>query len=423
MKAWRRSERCFLFVLVLVAAAVVFNGCGGSGGGGPSGGGSSGAPEISVSTTLLDFGAIVIDNFSDRSITLQNTGTEALAIGQIGQLSAPFAIVENGCPGAGLSASSTCTIKVRFSPTAQTDSTGAFNITSNDSDENPTIISLKGSGRSYDVSINRVDKNACPDKLNLLISVVDNTGEQVTTLVKDDFRLFENSSEIGPINLTWSQVPVSAPISVGLVLDYSSSTIPITSKIEAAAKSFVDELKTGIDEAEVIKFDKDVFAIHGFTTDKPALIAAIDSPFPDADRYGTSLYDAILQSVDDTSKRANAKLSVIAVSDGEDTFSDATLDEVINSAIQKGIPVFTISVGTDGAEQLQQLAKQTGGQYFLADTAADLEAVYLKISQVLSNQYLIEYPTTSSGGSTVSLDVEVDNNGLLGKDSRDATGC
>jgi hypothetical protein len=72
---------------------------------------------------------------------------------------------------------------------------------------------------------------------------------------------------------------------------------------------------------------------------------------------------------------------------------------------------------------LQQLAKQTGGQYFLADTASDLEAVYLKISQVLSNQYLIEYPTTSSGGNTVSLDVEVDNNGLLGKDSRDATGC
>jgi len=106
---------------------------------------------------------------------------------------------------------------------------------------------------------------------------------------------------------------VHAPISAGLVLDYSSSTIPITSQLEAAAKSFVDELKTGVAEAEVIKFDKYVFAIQGFTTDKPALIPAIESPFPHADRYGTSLYDAILQSIGDTSKRANAKLSVIAV--------------------------------------------------------------------------------------------------------------
>jgi VWFA-related protein len=376
-----------------------------------------------VATTLLDFGAVVIDNFSDRSITVLNNGTAALAFGQIGNLSAPFAIVDDNCSGVGLSVSSTCSIKVRFSPTAQTDFTSTLNITSNDNDENPLVISLRGSGRAYDVSINRVEKNTCPDKLNLLISVVDNTGVPVTTLIKENFRLFENSSEIGPNSFTWSQVPVSAPISASLVLDYSSSTIPITSQIEAAAKSFVDELKAGVDEAEVIKFDKDVFAIQGFTTDKPALISAIESPFPDADRYGTSLYDAILQSIEDTSKRANVKLSVIAVSDGEDTFSDATLDEVINSAIQKGISVFTISVGTDGAEQLQQLAKQTGGQYFLADTASDLEAVYLKISQVLSNQYLIEYPTTSSGGNTVSLDVEVDNNGLLGKDSRDATGC
>ena len=186
--------------------------------------------------------------------------------------------------------------------------------------------------------------------------------------------------------------------SASLVLDYSSSTIPITSRIEAAAKSFVAELKAGVDEAEVIKFDKDVFTIQGFTTDIAALVSAIDNPFPDADRFGTSLYDAILESIEDISTRANAKRSVIAVSDGEDTFSTATIDEVINFAIQKGIPVFTISGGTEGAEQLQQLAERTGGQYFLANTASDLEVVYLKISQVLSNQYLIEYPPRPAVG-------------------------
>jgi len=114
---------------------------------------------------------------------------------------------------------------------------------------------------------------------------------------------------------------------------------------------------------------------------------------------------------------------VVVVSDGNDNSSVATLSDVVNSAIQKGVPLFTISVGTDGAEQLQQLAQQTGGQYFLANTGDDLQAVYSKVSQVLSNQYLIEYPTGSSGGGTVSIRVEVNTNGMLGTYSRVATGC
>jgi hypothetical protein len=72
---------------------------------------------------------------------------------------------------------------------------------------------------------------------------------------------------------------------------------------------------------------------------------------------------------------------------------------------------------------LQKLASQTGGQYFPSPDSSDLQAIYSRIAEVLSNQYLIEYTTSSNSGNTVSLDVEVDNTGLQGADSRDATGC
>ncbi len=94
-----------------------------------------------------------------------------------------------------------------------------------------------------------------------------------------------------------------------------------------------------------------------------------------------------------------------------------TLDQVIAYATQKGIPVFTIyyidpnlNGGTYGnTEVLQRMAKETGGQYLNSNTA-DLTTLFQQISNVLSNKYTITYtPTTCSSGSTVTLDVSVDD--------------
>jgi len=424
-KTCTKWTRLGLTKLILATAVVAIGGCGG-GGGDTSGGGSTGVPQIVVATTLLDFGAVVANNFnfSDRSITVQNTGTAPLAIGQIGVLFSPFSIAEDKCSGSAVPPSGNCSIKVRFTPTALGDSNATFNITSNDSDQNPLAISLKGLGTFYGVAITSVDTSACSDgKLKLQISVVNAAGAPVTDLMKDHFSVFENSTPIDAASLTWSHLSVGVPVSASLGLDYSASMIPVTLQLQQAAKSFVDQMNAGVDEAEVIKFDQNVILVQDFTMNQEFLRSAIDADFPGA-RQDTALYDAILRSIGDTSKRASVNNRVvIVVSDGKDNASVATLSDVVNSSIQKGIPVFTISVGTDGAEELQQLAQQTGGQYFLANTGDDLLAVYSKVSQVLSNQYLIDYPTVSSGGGTVSIRVEVNNNSMRGTASRVATGC
>jgi len=429
--------RLFGFVRVLLMLSLItfgVIGCGGGGGGGPSGGGSSGgggtgggstgAPDIALSTTQLDFGGVVIDNFSDRSITVQNTGTADLTISQIAQLSAPFRIEEDNCSGISLSPSGTCSIKVRFSPTDQNSYTGSFNIASNDSDENPVAVTLRGLGRGLNVSINRIETDACTAKtLKLLISVADKTGTAIAGLQANNFKIFENGPQINSFGLTIP--PIQLPISVGLVLDYSSSMIPYTADLQAATISFLNQLNflnVPKDEAEIIKFDAEIFPIQAYTSDKDLLTKAVSDPFPGA-QAGTSLFDAVRLSIDNTIARSNIRLAVVAVSDGNDFNSTSTLDEAIAYGVEKGVPVFTIGIGDVNAEQMQRLAIETGGQYFLAPASSDLEAIYLQIAQVLSDQYLIEYTTSSFGGNTVSVDVEVDYNGLQGADSRDATGC
>jgi hypothetical protein len=79
----------------------------------------------------IDFGGLVLDSFSDRSITVQNTGIADLTIGPITQPSTPFAIVADNCSNNTLSPSKTYAMMIRFSPTEQNSFSSSFNVSSN----------------------------------------------------------------------------------------------------------------------------------------------------------------------------------------------------------------------------------------------------------------------------------------------------
>jgi VWFA-related protein len=423
-----RGSWCFIQVLLVFAlGAFALIGCSG-GGGSSSGGGSSGSPDISVSPTQLDFGNAVIDGQpSVRSVTVQNTGTAALAINQIAQPSAPFTIVPgtDTCSGASLAPGGTCGLTVQFSPTEQTTYTGTLNIASNDSDENPAAVALNGTGWGLGVSINRIDLDECP-KLKVLVTVTDANGDTIPGLAKSNFQLFENGLQIDQSQFDLTNPPLLAPISVSLVMDYSSSMGPPPAgsgsipDLQTAAISFLDQLDFPSDDAEIIKFNSAINVSQAFTHSKTELVSGVNDGFLVAE--GTRLFDAVGQAVDDTALRSNIRKAVIAMSDGLDDLSSIyTLDTLIAHAVDKGIPVFTIGLGTVNATQMQRLATETGGQYFFAPTSGDLTDIYLQIAQILSDQYLITYTTSSSGAKTVK--VHVTNGTLEGEDSRQTPGC
>jgi VWFA-related protein len=298
------------------------------------------------------------------------------------------------------------------------DYSDSFDIPSNDSDEGVLTATLSGKGRSLNVNIARVGKiDPLLQTVMLIVSVTDRNDAPVISLLDNNFSLFENSSPKGIFS--FSNV-INAPVSIGLVLDYSSSMIPFTSDVEAAAKSFIDLLDPANDEAEVIKFATLIEVMQPFTNDQIALKNSIDAQFSGV-QSGTRLLDAIWDSIESTSLRSNGRLAVVAVSDGEDPNSTRTINEVLQNAIGKNVSIYTIGIGNVDTVLMQQIAAETGGQFFHDPTASDLANIYAKISEILSNQYTIEYQTSSPGGSTVSIGVEVDDNGQLGEYSRDAT--
>lgn len=411
-----QTWRCH--TVIILVAALALAGCGGGSGGSSSA--SSGASEITMSATQLDFGNVAVQSRSDRSITIQNIGSGPLSLNG-SQPAAPFSIFQSDCPTS-LAPGASCTVYLRFAPTQQTAYQGSFTLTTNDSDEGVVTIALLGAGKAYNVSINRIINDACPT-LKLLVTVTAGAGGAPVSprLAQGAFSVFEDDA---PVAITGFSSVSGLPMSVGLVLDYSSSTQPYTASIETAAGLFVDDMGA-TDEGELIKFSGSVYQIRTYTTDKASLKAGIGEPFPGV-RYGTKLYDALIQSIDHTALRSNISRAVVGISDGNDASSVATLDQVIAEANAKGVPIFMIGIGQVNSVNLQRLAEETGGQYFPYDPAtSDLNVIYQTISNVLSEQYLIQYTSPSAGGAQnpVLIDVRVDNAGQQGEDSKDGTGC
>jgi len=363
-------------------------------------------PNISLLTEQTDFGAVVLDQSADKNIQITNTGNGNLTIGQITLPANPFSKESDSCSGAVISPSSSCNLTIRFAPTSQNVFSGSLDIPSNDPDGTVTAT-LAGEGRALNVSITGVA--LVGQTVQVIVSVRDQFDAPVTTLAGGNFSIVENGS---PQNILNVSNTINSPLSVGMVLDYSSSMNPFTSNVEAASKSFVDLLDPVNDEAEVIKFATEIAVMQPFTQDNVLLKAAIDA-VPPFVRLGTHLYDAILESLNDISLQSNPRLAIVAVSDGDDDLSTSTINDVTAAAAFNEVQIFTIGIGVVDNVTLQQLATETGGQFFFDPTASDLEAVYSTISEILSNDYTMEFTTSSTPGDTISLTVVVDDNGGL----------
>jgi hypothetical protein len=95
----------------------------------------------------VDFGARPLEGRSDRSFSIRNTGTATLTglgIGLTGSNATDFTVVAN--PTAPLGPGGSTEFTVRFSPASAGARTAALHIFSNDSDESPFDITLRGTG-------------------------------------------------------------------------------------------------------------------------------------------------------------------------------------------------------------------------------------------------------------------------------------
>jgi len=100
---------------------------------------------------------------------------------------------------------------------------------------------------------------------------------------------------------------------------------------------------------------------------------------------------------------------IVVLSDGDDTSSLVTFDQLLDSAKRSQTVIYTVGLGlepitamkgstrSDAEFGLRQLAQETGGRLFMLKRPVDLIDVYSQIANELTNQYIVGYLSTNAG--------------------------
>ncbi|MEZ5429204.1 MAG: VWA domain-containing protein [Pyrinomonadaceae bacterium] len=145
------------------------------------------------------------------------------------------------------------------------------------------------------------------------VTVLDRNGRFISNLQQKDFRIFENDVE----QQVGFFARVETPFTVILMIDVSPSTQYRIDEIQNAAISFVDQLRQD-DKVMVIAFDEKVSVLCRPTNNRGALRSAIrQAQFGD----GTSLYDAVDHVINRELREMEGRKAVVLFTDGVDTTS------------------------------------------------------------------------------------------------------
>ena len=121
---------------------------------------------------------------------------------------------------------------------------------------------------------------------------------------------------------------------------------------------------------------------------------------------GTKLYDAVAAGADLAG--SDGARSLLVLSDGADTGSTTTIDELSTSAGDAGMVIDVVALAQSPEQQaaLDGLASAAGGQVFSADTEA-LTSVFSAQAEALASQVLVTFdlPEGVSGEQTVETTV------------------
>jgi tight adherence protein B len=192
--------------------------------------------------------------------------------------------------------------------------------------------------------------------------------------------------------------------SIVLAIDRSRSMVgqPLADAV-VAARSFV-AAKPLEDRIAIVTYATEPVLLTGFqtsTTDADSALRSISvNPVG-----GTTLYDSIVLSSNSLSSETSLGRVIIVVTDGNETRSEASLDEAIAAAKEAGAVVYVVGIESNGFNPapLQQIAKETGGNYYGAADSAALAEVYNSIAEELSRTWRLEYTTSALPSEEISL--------------------
>lgn len=257
-------------------------------------------------------------------------------------------------------------------------------------------------------------------EVKLPVTVYDKKKQPVGGFRKEDFIVLEDKK---PQKITFfSDEKDNPPVYVGVLMDTSPSTAGKIKFSKEAAKNFIYTVtRLRKDKAAFMTFDHEIKLWQDFTDKLDLLDKAVDNVKKTGSQ--TALYDAIWQFCDEKLRNAKGRRVLVIITDGEDTFSRADLNDVIDIAQRTETIIFAIStkagfggsvpgveagtVKDEGDKDLVRMCKETGGEAFFTGDQLALERSFTRISKELRTQYYIIYEPENQTYDGRKREVEV----------------
>ena len=248
------------------------------------------------------------------------------------------------------------------------------------------LLFLNGAQVNEELEVNLVE---------LPVAVLDSNGTPILNLVRTNFHVSENGK---PQKITNFDAAANLPISVGLLIDHSGSMKPRMEATRKAASEFLKRIIKPTDRAFVAGFSFDTTRLAPFVSDAAALDEQVNA-IPAADG-GTSLYDAIVTALY-RFRNLHGRKALVILTDGEDTTSRVSYDDMITYARAARVPLYFIGIGlglTDfaGTGKMKTLAAETGAVAYFIKNVKGLDETYAQLEKDLRSQYLVAYETEST---------------------------
>jgi VWFA-related protein len=254
-------------------------------------------------------------------------------------------------------------------------------------------------------------------QLHVVVSVLDSKEQPIKGLTAANFVVELDGKAVDGLTVR----PVSETgegIAVLLVLDVSGSMKgqPVKTARMAAAR-FIDQMGPN-DVCGLAVFGSAMTIVAEFTSDRGKLKAALGGI--EAVDKRTRLYQAVFEGSAKAAVAPLRRAAVVILTDGKDTGSPITLDDAINGAATRNVPIYPLAYGSNIlTKPLERIAALSGGRFLRTPELEDLQRLYVLVQEQLRNQYLIVVPIPSLTAGQRSLTVRLRDRGNVIESSRE----
>lgn len=246
------------------------------------------------------------------------------------------------------------------------------------------------------------------DLVALNVVVVDKQQQFVNGLTADNFVVYEDGVQQAVSYFASDELPLD----VAMLLDTSASMHDKIATAQQAAIRFTSVLRP-VDRLLVVDIKETMKLLTPLSND---LEAAKDAILSTSASGNTALYNGLYTTLKEMARQRRVETdmrrqAVVILSDGDDTSSIVSFDDVMELAKQSGISIYTITLGSNLAGDqtvrrrdpllskseygMKALAQETGARSFIALAVGDLAGVYKSIGTELASQYAIGYTSSN----------------------------